>query len=297
MTRNTEFGDFLRASRARLTPTDVGLPTSPLSGKRRVPGLRREEVAHLAGVSADYYAKLEQGRTKQASKSVLSAIARALRLNPTEQDYLFALAEPAGIATSQSIRADRVRPGARRLLDAFDNAPAFILGRGTAILAMNDLAKALFFDIDARPVQERNLTVWTFLDPESRTRYVDWPGVAADNAAMLRLDAASSPDDPELAAIVGTLTVKSEEFRKAWSAHHVFECTFGRKLLFHPVTGQIDLDYETLPISGVEGQTLHIYSAAPGSRADSALRRLAAWSAPDADLSTLRAAADSPVPE
>lgn len=274
MTRNTELGDFLRSSRARLAPVDVGLPASPLAGGRRVPGLRREEVAQLAGVSADYYAKLEQGRTKQASRSVLSSLALALRLNPTEHDYLLALAEPPARALPGVEKTELVRPGARRLLDAVIDAPAFILGRGTAILGMNEWAKAVFFDIDARPIAERNLTVWTFLDPEARTRYVDWASVAADNAAMLRLDAASSPDDPELASIVGMLMSKSEEFRRAWRTHHVFECTFGQKALFHPLVGRIDLDYETFPLSGTTGQTLHIYSAAPGSAASSALDRL-----------------------
>ncbi|MGN7949352.1 helix-turn-helix domain-containing protein [Microbacterium sp. 22215] len=274
MTRNTELGDFLRSSRSRLAPGDVGLPASPLAGGRRVPGLRREEVAQLAGMSADYYAKLEQGRTKQASRSVLSSLSRALRLNPTEHDYLLALAEPPTRSLASAEATELVRPGARRLLDAVIDAPAFILGRGTAILGMNDMARALFFDIDARPVAERNLTVWTFLDPEARTRYVDWESVAADNAAMLRLDVASSPEDPGLASLVGSLMATSEDFRRAWHTHHVFECTFGRKALFHPLVGRMDLDYETFPISGAQGQTLHIYSAAPGSTADSALSRL-----------------------
>jgi len=290
MTRNMELGDFLRTSRARLSPEQVGLSVTVElpAHSRRVPGLRREEVARLAGVSADYYAKLEQGRTKQASRSVLAAVANALQLNDTEREYLFALVEPQAIAPAGSAQhPQRVRPGARRLLDAFDNSPAFILGRGTAILAMNDLARALLFDADARPVEQRNLTVWTFLDPEARTRYVDWPAVAADNAAILRLDAASAPDDPQLAAIVGMLSLKSAEFRQAWNDHHVFECTYGRKSFYHPVTGRLDLDYEALPLPAAPGQMLHVYTANPGSPADRALRKLGQWASPTADLASI----------
>lgn len=243
-------------------------------------------------MSADYYAKLEQGRTKQASRSVLSAIAQALRLNPTERDYLFALVESHVASPSGSqIAPQYVRPGALRLLESFENSAAFILGRGTAILAMNELAKALLFDIGSRPVAERNLTVWTFLDPEARNRYVDWRAVADDTAAMLRLDVSVSPDDPGLTSIVGMLSMKSEEFREAWSAHHVFECTYGRKRFDHPVVGRLDVDYEALAVPGSPGQTLHVYNAAAGSSADLALRRLGEWASPRADLTALDGAA------
>jgi len=292
MTRNSELGDFLRSSRARITPAEVGIDDNgrddAVPSARRVAGLRREEVARLAGVSADYYAKLEQGRTKQPSTSVLSAIASALRLNDTERDYLLALVQPHPVAIRVADSApQRVRPGARRLLENLDRSPAFIMGRGTAILAMNNLAKALFFDLDDRPPAYRNLAVWTFLDPDARHRYVDWQSVAADNAALLRRDAASSPDDPELASIVGLLSVKSEEFRRVWSEHHVFECTYGRKMFAHPVAGRLDLDYETLELPGSPGQTLHVYSAAAGSPSDNALRILDRWTAEDASLSTI----------
>lgn len=292
MIRNTELGDFLRSARARISPVEAGLVDQApgRESERRVPGLRREEVARLAGVSADYYAKLEQGRSKQASRSVLVAVAQALRLNDTEREYLIALVESrATTPLGSPVAPQHVRPGALRLLNSFENSAAFILGRGTAILAMNDLAKALLFDIEERPLAERNLTVWTFLDPEARERYVDWDAVADDNAAMLRLDVASSPDDPGLTAIVGLLSMKSAEFRAAWGAHHVFECTYGRKSLNHPVMGRIDVDYEALAVPGSPGQTLHIYNAAPGSPADDALRRLGEWASPTADLTAFEA--------
>lgn len=292
MTRNVELGEFLRASRARLSPADVGLDSAvsvtTASGGRRVSGLRREEVARLAGVSADYYAKLEQGRTKQPSTSVLGALATALRLNDTEREYLLTLVQPHVVRGEHgSHTPERVRPGARRLLGTFTNAPAFIMGRGTAILAMNDLAKALFFDLDDRPAALRNLTVWTFLDPEARERYVDWRSVAADNAAILRMDAASSPDDPDIAAIVGMLSMKSDEFQDMWRERRVYECTYGRKQFDHPVVGRMDLDYEALDVPGSPGQSLHVYSAAPGSPSDKALQRLASWAAADASIATI----------
>ncbi|WP_306895436.1 helix-turn-helix transcriptional regulator [Agromyces albus] len=291
MTRNAELGEFLRACRARLRPEDVGLDEerrASSAAARRVPGLRREEVAHLAGVSVDYYSRLEQGRTKRVSHSVLNAVATALRLNDTEREYLITLVDShvqaprAGAAS-----AARVRPGARRLLELFDNAPAFILGRGTAILAMNELARSLLFDVDERPLAERNLAVWTFLDPEARTRYVDWDSVASDTAAMLRMDAADDPNDPDLNAIVGMLSVRSEDFRRFWSEHNVFECTYGRKRFSHPLVGRLDLDYEALDVPDAPPQKLHVYSAPNGSPSNDALRQLAAWIDPAANITAL----------
>ncbi|MEU4778995.1 helix-turn-helix transcriptional regulator [Micromonospora sp. NPDC023633] len=283
---NAELRDFLRAARGRLRPSDVGLTPGRGTAARRVTGLRREEVAQLAGMSVDYYARLEQGRTRQVGSAVIRALADALQLSATERDYLFTLVNTQADSSRTTAagpgprRPQRARPGARRLLEVLDNAPAFILGRGTAILAMNDLARALMFDADQRPVRERNLALWTFLDPEARERYVDWDTVAPDTAAMLRVHAAEDPTDPEISAIVGELSVKSDEFRRVWAAHHVFECTHGRKRFNHPVVGRLDLDYEALDIPDSPGQALHIYTAPRGSRSEEGLQHLTRWAAP-----------------
>lgn len=287
---NKELRDFLRAARGRVRPSDAGLTPAPGAAARRVPGLRREEVAQLAGVSVDYYARLEQGRARAASASVLDAVAAVLSLNATERTYLHRLAgsmpasEASGGGRTRSSTSNgptwAVRPGVLRLLEVLDDSPAFVLGRGTSILAMNDMARALLFDADRLPRGERNLARWTFLDPESRERYVDWTQVASDTAAMLRMDAAEAPEDPYIAATVGELSMKSPEFRTMWAEHQVFRCMSGRKRLLHPVAGPLELDYEALTVPGASGQALHVYTTPRGSRSEQSLEALRAWAAP-----------------
>jgi transcriptional regulator with XRE-family HTH domain len=279
---NAELREFLRASRARISPAEAGLPewpTEPGRPARRVPGLRREEVAHLAGVSVDYYARLEQGRTRQVSASVLGAVADALKLNPTEHDYFVALvlghtAQTRSPATSAH---PRIRPGVRRVLTSFTGSPAFVLGRGMQLLAMNTLARALLFDLDQVPVRERNLARWVFLSPEARERYVEWDDVASELAAVLRVDAAADPDDAQLNELIGELTVKSEKFRQVWCEHRVYECTFGTKRFRHPIAGDLQLNYEALDLPAAGGQRIIVYNAAEGSRSEEALSLLTSW--------------------
>jgi transcriptional regulator with XRE-family HTH domain len=269
---NHDLGEFLRSRRARVRPDDVGLPGG---GRRRVPGLRREELAMLAGVSVDYYMRLEQGRTPAVSDAVLDAVARVLRLDETERAHLRNLVRPA---PSKRPAPQRVRPGLRRLLDMMDDVPAFAMGRRADILAYNPLADALYGYSDVPP-EERNCARQTFLWPGARTFYRDWHSVAADMVAFLRLDAGRYPDDARLAALVGELSVKDETFRKLWAQHKVLEKTHGMKLIHHPVVGDLDLDYETLRPSGDPDVVLAVYTARVGSPTEDRLKLLASWSA------------------
>jgi hypothetical protein len=279
-----ELRDFLRASRAKLRPEEVGLPAlvgRAGSRSRRVPGLRREEVAQLAGVSVDYYSRLEQGRTKDVSRSVLDGVADALRLNPVERDYLVALV--ALQTTSPMALADTprrtVRPSVMRTLSAFEASPAVVMGRGMQLLAMNALARSVFFDFTTVPVPERNLARWVFLDPDARVRFEDWESRASEAAAVIRADAGAHPDDPDLIRLVGELTVKSHDFRRHWADHEVFRCTWGAIRVNHPTVGPLSLDYEALAIPGAVEQNVVVYLAPEGSPSSEALLLLSSWDA------------------
>lgn len=271
-----DLGEFLRTRRARVRPDDVGLAGG---GRRRVPGLRREELALLAGVSVDYYVRLEQGRAPAASDAVLDAVARVLRLDETERAHLRNLVRPT---SRPRIAPQRVRPGIRRLLEMAGDVPAFVMGRRAEILAWNPLADAVY-EFSAMAPEDRNSARHTFLRPESRTFYRDWPGVAADMVAFLRLDAGRYPDDASLAGLVGELSVKDETFRTLWAQHAVLEKTHGRKLILHPLVGELDLDYESLRPAGDPDVTLAMYTAPAGSPTEERLKLLASWSASGPD--------------
>jgi transcriptional regulator with XRE-family HTH domain len=274
--RRAELGEFLRSRRARLRPEELGLPE--YGGRRRVPGLRREELAMLAGVSVDHYVRLEQGRTLHFSAEVLDAVARALRLDQVEREHLYRLARPW--PDGQDGRApepQRVRPGLRRLLDSTPDVPAYVVGRGTDVLAWNRLAAALITDFGALPPRERNLARLVVLDEGMRELYADWPGKVADVAAYLRLDSARHPDDPDTAALIDELTSASEEFRAAWAEHRLMDKTHGRYLYRHPVVGEVDLSYETLRLPDDPDQALIAHVVEEGSPSGTALRLLATW--------------------
>ncbi|MEU3986403.1 helix-turn-helix transcriptional regulator [Streptomyces sp. NPDC026672] len=278
MSRDSEIGAFLRAQRARVRPEQVGLPSD--GPHRRVPGLRREEVARLAGVSTDYYARLEQGRNIVPSAEVLTAIARALCMDEVARAHLFALVHPdPGADRRRGQAAQRVRSQVQRLLDGWSDQPAFLIGRRTDVLATNALGRALLTDFDSLPMRERNYTRWIFLDPAARELYVDWPGVASEMVAVLRVDAGRYPDDPRTAELVGELTMKSEEFRRWWGDHRVTAHTHGTKRFDHPVVGSLELGYEGLVIPGDADQTVYVYSAEPGTPSADALHLLAGWTA------------------
>ncbi|WP_067697360.1 helix-turn-helix transcriptional regulator [Nocardia jejuensis] len=272
--RRAELGEFLRSRRARLRPDEVGLVDH--GARRRVPGLRREELALLAGVSVDHYVRLEQGRTLHFSESVLDAVARALRLNPLERDHFYRLARPW--SGEEPPAEQQVRPGLRRLLDSAD-VPAYIVGRGTDVLAWNQLTAALITDFSALPPRERNLARLVFLDEGMRELYEDWPGKAADVVAYLRLDATRNPADVEIAALIDELSTASAEFRQLWDRHELKDKTHGRYVYLHPVVGRIDLGFETLRLPDDPDQALIAHTVEPNSPSATALNLLATWAA------------------
>lgn len=274
--RRAELSEFLRTRRAKLQPQDVGLPD--FGRHRRVPGLRREELAQLAGVSVAYYTRLEQGNGRNVSAEVLDAIARALRLTDAEHAHLTHLARPARHKKKRRpARVQRVRTGLLYLLDNMDGIPAYVTGARSDILAWNAMAAAVFGDWGALPAGERNWARLVFLSPGYRDLFVNWDSKASDMVSYLRLYAGCHPDDPELSALVGELSVKSDEFRRLWATHNVKEKGHGVKLVRHPLAGDLTLSYETLNLPDDEEQHLVTYHAEPGSESAQALRLLASW--------------------
>ncbi|MFF4502528.1 helix-turn-helix transcriptional regulator [Streptomyces sp. NPDC001401] len=267
-----DLGDFLRSRRARIQPEEVGLASH---GRRRVPGLRREEVAQLAGVSVDYYIRLEQGRGPSVSDAVLDAISRVLRLGEEEHAYLYAVARPQK-KRERRRAAPRVRPGIQLLLDGMPHNPAFVLGPAMDVLAWNALADALSGFSRMAPAR-RNIVRQAFLTPEGRDMYPDWAAVAAQTVAHLRLNAGARPDDPGLRELVGELSLKSEDFRRLWADHQVKACMYGIKRVRHPVAGLLTLPYESLSVPGEPDQTIVAYTPEPGSETAERLALLGSW--------------------
>ncbi|MFG3010526.1 helix-turn-helix transcriptional regulator [Streptomyces cinerochromogenes] len=267
-----EVGDFLRSRRARIRPEEVGLPAY---GRRRVPGLRREEVAQLAGVSVDYYVRLEQGRGTSVSDAVLDAVARVLRLDDTEHAYLRTVARPRR-QPRQPAPAPRVRPGVQLILDGLERNPALVLGRRMEVLAWNPLGDAVSGFSRMAPA-ERSMPRQVFLDSAARDLYPEWAAVAAQTVAHLRLNAGRYADDTELCALVGELSVKSGDFRRLWADHEVRECAYGVKKIRHPVAGLLTLPYETLAVPADPEQTIVVYTPEPGSETAERLALLGSW--------------------
>ena len=273
----TELSEFLRTRRARLKPAEVGL--TEYGRRRRVPGLRREELAQLAGVSAAYYTRLEQGNSRSVSAEVLDAISDALRLSDAEHTHLLHLAKPTRQKRRPAPKRQHVRPALLELLTAMEGIPAYVWGRRTDVLAWNRTASALFGDWAERAPQDRNWGRITFLDPAARRFFVDWESKASDVVGHLRLDAGLHADDPLLTALIGELSMKSEDFRRLWAAHDVTKKTHGSMRMMHPLTGELTLHYETFGLPGDQEQALATYHAEPGSASEEALRLLASWGA------------------
>lgn len=264
MSGSNDLGDFLRSRRAALRPEDVGLRGH---GVRRVPGLRREELAMLAGVSPTYYARLEQGLSTNASEAVIASLARALGLGPDEQAHLFTLARPARSARRRGpVRHDHAREGMVRLIGSMPRTPAVLLGRRSEVLAWNELGHRLIaghlaFEAPWHVPSRPNLTRMLFLDEHTRELHRDWEGEAQRAVASLRVLSGRSPDDAELTALVGELTVKSPEFCRWWARHPVDRCVWGRKQFRHPEVGELDLDFEVLTSPDDSGHRTLLYTA------------------------------------
>jgi len=273
-----EVREFLSSRRARITPEQAGLPA--YGGKRRVKGLRREEVAMLAGVSVDYYVRMERGNLSGASDSVLDTLAQALQLDEAERDHLFALARLAEPGQRRrSATPTSVRPAVQQVLDAITDAPAWVRNARHDIVAMNRLARALYSPVLADPRRPANTTRFVYLDPAAPEFFVDWDRVANDAAAMLRLQAGRNPHDQALVELIGELCTQSELFRQRWASQDVQFHRSGRKRLRHPVVGQLDLDYESMELPSEPGLVLNVYTAPADSPTADALKMLASWAA------------------
>jgi transcriptional regulator with XRE-family HTH domain len=259
--------------------------------RRRVPGLRREELAQAAGVSADYYVRLEQGRTDNVSQEILDAVADVLNLTADERIHLALLAKP-GRRRAPRRTTQRLRPGLQRLLDSMPDVPAFVLGRRMDVIGWNRLAAALIADFDAMDAKARNIPRLVFLDPATRAFYPEWEGVAEETVGYLRMYAGRYPDDPELAELVGELSIHSDDFRSFWARHEVKDKTFGAKMQHHSVVGDIAVQFETLQPPGDPDQLLVTYTVEPGSTSEQNLRLLASWTAADRENS--RSPAEAP---
>jgi transcriptional regulator with XRE-family HTH domain len=284
-----EIREFLTSRRGRITPEQAGLRTYDNSS-RRVPGLRREEVALLAGVSVDYYTRLERGNAAGVSDTVLEALARALRLDDTERAHLFDLARAAHTSTTRRRRRpqQQLRPAVQHMLDAMSGVPAFVRNGRLDIVGANLLFRALYsqhFDDETQP---QNTARFIFLDPRATNFYVDWDRVAHDVVAVLRAEAGRDPYDRLLSDLVGELSTRSELFRKLWAAHNVRSHDTGLKRFHHPLVGELNLTFESMELVADPGLTMTVYTAEPGSKSEEALNLLASWTATP-DQETTRA--------
>jgi transcriptional regulator with XRE-family HTH domain len=272
MTRNIELGEFLRSRRAAADPERLSISTA---GKRRVRGLRREEVAQLAGVSFDYYARLEQGRQAAASESVLHALAGALDLDSTERLHLFNLAGRGRAADSPAAAFQATRPGLLRLMDTVGSSPAILHGRRIDVVAANVAARAVIADFYAMPARQRNVARWFFLDEDAK-RFENWESLAGEMVGMLRLDAGRHPADPLLMQLVDELKEKSPLFCELWGAHRVAMRSRRHKVLHHPVAGRLEFEIEALSPPADPDLTLFFFMTEPGSASERAVERLVA---------------------
>jgi len=280
MDNRSEVRAFLTSRRARISPEQAGIPAY---GSRRVAGLRRGEVAALAGVSVEYYTRLERGNLAGVSDSVLDALARALRLDDTELAHLHNLARSAGPILSRTRRREdtpAIRPAVYRLLDSMAGVPAFIRNCRFDILAANPLGRALYAPMfstsAALPV---NSMRFTFLDPLAQSFYPDWTNTARSGVGALRIAAAQNPHDQSLMNLIGELSMRSDAFRTWWAAQDVYAHRHGTKGFHHPAIGELSLDYEALELAGDGALTIVTYSAAPGTPSGDGLEVLATWAA------------------
>ncbi len=279
MDTRSEIREFLTSRRARITPREAGLPV--FGDTRRVPGLRREEAAMLAGVSVDYYTKMERGNLRGVSEGVLEALARGLQLDDAERAHLLDLARAAGPTSRPRRRpaAQRVRPSAQRIIDAMTEAPALLQDGHLNVLAANRLGLALYSEMDLAPPRPANHARFVFLDSRAQRFFLDWERAADDTVAILRAEAGRDPHDRNLSDLVGELATRSADFRTRWAAHNVRAHQTGPKRFHHPVVGDLTLTFEMLELTADPGLQILAYSAEPGSTSDAALKLLASWAA------------------
>jgi transcriptional regulator with XRE-family HTH domain len=274
-----EIQEFLTSRRAAITPEQAGLPTY---GARRVPGLRGEEVAVLAGVSVPYYTRLERGDMSGVSEGVLEALAGALRLDDAERAHLSDLARaarPTGAPPPRRPPKRRIRPDIQWTLDAITGAAAYVGNDRLDILATNSLGGALFSELYATATRPANFARFVFLDPRAETFYADWDRAARDTAEILRAAAGRDPHDRELSDLVGELATRSDAFRAHWAVHNVRFHATAVKHFHHPVVGELSLSFNRLDIAADHGLTLFTYAAEPGTRSEEALNLLGSWAA------------------
>ncbi|HVV74490.1 MAG TPA: helix-turn-helix transcriptional regulator [Mycobacteriales bacterium] len=296
-TRNA-LREFLITRRGRITPQQAGL--AQYGGRRRVPGLRRDELANLAGVSVEYYTKLERGNAHGVSDEVLEALSRALKLDDAERAHLFDLARasrPASRAAKRPAR-DQVRPSVQRLLDSMTEVPAIVQNGRLDLLASNRLGRALFSDlIDTSSAKLPNFARYTFLDARAVERYPDWRQVSGEIVALLQAEAGRSPDDQQLNQLVGELTTRSPEFGALWASRNVRWHTTGTKRMHHEVAGELTLAYEGLALTADPGQTLMAFTAEPGSASQQGLSFLTSWAAAATQVDEVLKQSDHATPE
>lgn len=283
----TEIREFLSSRRARIAPEQTTL--SAYGGNRRVQGLRREEVALLAGISVDYYVRLERGSLAGASPGVLDAVASALQLDEAERLHLIHLARQSGNSSGARRRkADvTVRPALQQVLDAITDAPAWIRNGRFDVLAMNQLARVLYSPVLADPRRPANVARFVYLEPETaRALFVDYDRIACDVAAKLRMEAGRNPHDDGLIALIGELSTCSELFRQRWASQDVRLVRSGRKRVHHPIVGRLDLDYESMELSAEPDLHLNVYTAPAGTPTADSLAVLGSWAASQKTLAT-----------
>jgi transcriptional regulator with XRE-family HTH domain len=281
-----EIREFLTSRRARLTPADIGLPD--FGGRRRVAGLRREEVALVAGISVEYYTRLERGNAVGVSEVVLDGISRALKLDDVETAHLGDLVRAANTGTSLRPRrtlprTQQVTPVVQQIVDGMTDMPTIVQNASLDVIASNRLGRAFYLDLFEVPVRTPNFARYIFLDPRARVFYRDWDSVAEQSVALLRTAAGRTPSDRTLTALVGELSMASPDFRTLWASHTVREHRSGDKQVHHPIVGDLDLVFESMDLSSHHGLLLIAYTAAPGTASADSLRLLATWAATGED--------------
>jgi transcriptional regulator with XRE-family HTH domain len=270
-----EIRDFLTTRRARITPEETGLPA--FGANRRVPGLRREEVAMLAGVSVDYYIRLERGDARGASEEVLDGVARALRLDQAERSHLRDLVHSAD--TDVALRAEQIRPEVKRIVDSMAGMPAMVRNRRLDILYANELGYGFYSEMYRNPARPANPARFVFLDPRAHEFFLDWETAANDMVALLRAETGRTPSDQALSELVEELSTRSDRFRDLWENHEVLFHRTGVGRFHHPVAGDLTLIYEDLDVAADPGQTILVFTAESDRESQAALQRLADWAA------------------